>query len=401
MDSKMIIFGCGRLGHEAVITLGNENIECFCDNNPELHGSERCGKKIISFNELKDKYNDSIIIICADLRKRHAFSIAKQCEEGGIFDYLFYEPLKDKSFFLNQKELLEFLNNPINRLRMKNEIYLNKTIELQRQVDYFKEHADIMHIKPAEGALRERQLEIIKVSAEVLEKLEKLDIKPFLDGGSLLGYVRHNGFIPWDDDIDFALIRDDYERLKEYCRGHMYSENEFYSEKRSDKKVDSGLENFFWSHNGGDEFNIYKPYRDGDKIAVDFFPMEYYSEDYSFDELIRFAGKVRERLNSVMFDNEQRIACFQDALMENRHNIAKESSNIYFGIDNMEIMNKVHKGQWIARETIFPLKKVLYEGEYFWVPNNPEEYLKYEFDNIWEFPDDVGISPHEYRYKVE
>lgn len=44
MDKKVVIFGCGRLGHEAVLTFGNENIECFCDNNPGLIGKEKYGK---------------------------------------------------------------------------------------------------------------------------------------------------------------------------------------------------------------------------------------------------------------------------------------------------------------------------------------------------------------------
>ena len=59
--------------------------------------------------------------------------------------------------------------------------------------------------------------EIKQVELDILEYLheicEKHDIKYFIDFGTLLGAVRHKGFIPWDDDTDISLARDEFEKL--------------------------------------------------------------------------------------------------------------------------------------------------------------------------------------------
>jgi len=65
-----------------------------------------------------------------------------------------------------------------------------------------------------EGSLLRRQQMIMLDMVKELDRIcKKHNIPYFLYGGTLLGAIRHNGFIPWDDDLDVGLMRKDYLRL--------------------------------------------------------------------------------------------------------------------------------------------------------------------------------------------
>lgn len=387
-QKEVILFGAGNFGHEALHFLGKENVKCFCDNNPEAMRKHENGKnEIISFEELKNSYKDSIVIVCA-LNPDVVYTIAGQCEENGVYDYVSYEMIRSR--VKDQKACLACIHDPANRENLRKELWKSKIQRLEKQVDYLKNHADIRYLKPAEGPLRDWQLQCVHAAAEVMKRIEILGIHPFLYGANLIGHVRHDGFVPWDDDIDFGLIRSEYEKLREFCEENLYTLEEYrdkekFTKLRKDRSDD--LKDFCWVCYPSNFVVFYQG------ISVDFFVLDYYSGEITFSDMRSRADNVRKELKTLG-SIEEKNGYLEKVKAENLLKTAEKSDYIYFGIDNVEMEHKYHKGSYISENVIFPLKRVVWEGEYFNIPNDAEGFLDYEFGNIWEFPEDVGIPKH-------
>ena len=130
--------------------------------------------------------------------------------------------------------------------------------------------------------LRKVQLLELKILKEIKRICDKNRIRYFLTGGTLIGAVRHKGFIPWDDDIDIAMERDDYDRFCEIAPKELRSDFSFLNIKYDKMRC------IFFSKvvlNGTNYRSIQQP-RTLDKtgFAVDVIPY-----DAIYDNLFRAA----------------------------------------------------------------------------------------------------------------
>lgn len=122
------------------------------------------------------------------------------------------------------------------------------------------EYFDKNYIFHYDGKLDEIKKLEIEMMEEVKRICEKHGIKYFLVGGSLLGAVRHKGFIPWDDDLDFGMLREDFDKFKQVAPGELnprYSYQSYETEPNSHYIFDKiRLKDTFFTTKFSDMFEI-------------------------------------------------------------------------------------------------------------------------------------------------
>lgn len=155
----------------------------------------------------------------------------------------------------------------------------------------------VLETTPELKRLQDDAKEIVK---EIDRVCKELGIGYFACGGTMLGYVRHGGFIPWDDDIDVGMFRADYERFKHEAGAIIDSERFFLQTRETDPNIP-----YLFSKvrmNGTEyltEYNVKRDFHKG--ICVDVFPFDYIPNSLGEQREFRAAVKrVEKRHNRIV-----------------------------------------------------------------------------------------------------
>ena len=243
--------------------------------------------------------------------------------------------------------------------------------------------------------LRKAQLRIIDILKEIDRICQKHDIKWVIDYGTLLGAVRHNGFIPWDDDCDISMMREDYEKFISVV-GKELGPEFLWQSRETDPSYPRPIAKVRLKNTKLVEFDEEDnmPYHQG--IFVDIYILDYYPSCAKkvlplFQIMPALRGKrTKYPRGSVM----RGVIGVLTAIPYMFHSlgekifklyckrIRKDPNQPYVGIEI-----KTTEGVVFRKEEAFPFKREYpFEGEYFPTFNNADACLKIRYGDYMVLP---------------
>ena len=258
--------------------------------------------------------------------------------------------------------------------------------------------------------IREIQQMELGIMEYIHEACQKIGVKYFLAYGSLIGAVRHKGFIPWDDDMDICMLREDYEKLQDYLIANPDERYEVMSYKNNLNYVYP-----FMKVQDNHTYLLEEDVRIDSNmgIYVDIFPVDGYVDDANFKnkmtKLIKkrqlscytFKGitNTKSVLNSLIryisviifyFTNTNKYVAQIEELAKSR----KVSD--YEEVDYL-IYKDMNKPVW-RREWLEQVTTGTFEGKEFMIPKNYHEILTSDYGDYMQLPPvELRFSHHDFQ----
>lgn len=251
---------------------------------------------------------------------------------------------------------------------------------------YKKDKIDITKVPPAQGLLRDIQLANLALLKELAYVCEKNNFKYILDAGTLLGAIRHKGFIPWDDDIDILMFREDYEKIVSAFKNTTRN-SDIYAEYHRDKDTNS-------------QYFIKIKHKKCPFLGVDIFPLDSYGKHLSLKEQLIATNKICKILKHLKKEIDPNISNKETKTILTKTmkekillSSANENGDFVYGVD---FAHKL-KNWFLDRDIVLPLRKIQFEDSKYTTVNKPKEFLKNIYGDYMKYPKKMKILHYSYK----
>ena len=251
--------------------------------------------------------------------------------------------------------------------------------------------------------LRKLQLLELMNLEELVRICEKHDIKYFLIGGTLIGAVRHKGFIPWDDDIDIGMMRPDFDRFIQICKTELNTEK-FFLQTPQTEENSADFEIARIRLNGTHfKENHRRNLKLHDGIFIEILPYDDLPEDdkkakryyFTFKYLKRIVG-IRMGYRYVLGSLHKRIVfyivtffsriiplkvLYNKALNYHKQYENTNSPKVFLLSGGYNYKKETH-----LRSSIQEFTQLEFEGKMYPVPKNYDAFLREQYGDYMELP---------------
>ncbi|MBQ5632067.1 MAG: LicD family protein [Treponema sp.] len=243
---------------------------------------------------------------------------------------------------------------------------------------------------------------MLKILKEVHKICEENNIKYFLSDGTLIGAIRHQGFIPWDDDLDIGMLREDYEK---FCKiaPQILSENFILQNFQTDKGygLQFGkviLKNTVWIEKVAKNTN-----RQWSGIYIDIFPYDNITENKKMQKLINrlyifIQGLILIKFKYINISNYESMAKKLKYVLKKIYLCTISKKLLIYIRDSIckRYLNKSktlvtkYGGNFYKNQNPYNFYKNLtlqnFEDTSFYIPKNYDKILKNLYGNYMEIP---------------
>lgn len=250
--------------------------------------------------------------------------------------------------------------------------------------------------------MTEKQEYLLKLFREVDEICREHNLRYVLAGGSLIGALRHEGFVPWDDDVDLYMPRSDWEKFVEICKTELPPNREIQC-----SEVERNYTNSFPRYASTNTCAIHKSQIIGkdcggeiiDILTLDPIPADdreyekYRTHMMIYSDLINISVGYSDRweIPASMY-----LKYLLSYIFLGKKRTLEKLEKIMFSYNEEECDR--YAMRWggcpflFDKDMMFPVKEGIFEGQKAMIPNKCSDYLIWHYGDEWSY-----MPPHHSR----